>query len=306
MTNESDRGQRPASEVGKELAARVLAERKLAESQREQVVASHLGAAASPGNNVGILVAEGDSWFHYPKQDILKVLDDSYGYQIESVAHRGDCVEEMAYEEGQLSEFTRMLQKILRSGKKPDAILLSGGGNDIAGDEFAIMLNHAASGMPSINAQIAAGVIEARIANAYATLLTAVTKICEDLIGKRIRVVLHGYDYPVPDGRGYGIGPLPGPWLDPGFRKKGYPDVTPEDRQQRIKLISTLIDQFNETIKKMVAEPEFQHVKFVDLRRTLSAEPKEYKEWWDNELHPTNKGFARITAKIVEAITASD
>jgi hypothetical protein len=39
--------------------------------------------------------------------------------------------------------------------------------------------------------------------------------------------VLHGYDYPVPDGRGVlgGGGALPGPWLDPAFRAKGFSPI---------------------------------------------------------------------------------
>lgn len=47
---------------------------------------------------LGVIVAEGDSWFDYPligKRDILDVLED-YGYQVESVADMGDTVESMA------------------------------------------------------------------------------------------------------------------------------------------------------------------------------------------------------------------
>lgn len=46
---------------------------------------------------VGVLVAEGDSWFDYPMQDVLQLLEDDYLYDVESVAHKGDCVEDMAY-----------------------------------------------------------------------------------------------------------------------------------------------------------------------------------------------------------------
>jgi hypothetical protein len=94
---------------------------------------------------VGVLVAEGDSWFDYPMQDVLRLLEDDYLYDVESVAHKGDCVEDMAHSKGQFEEFARRLEKLLGEGKVPRAILLSGGGNDIAGDEFAILLNHAAS-----------------------------------------------------------------------------------------------------------------------------------------------------------------
>ena len=42
----------------------------------------------------------------------------------------------MAYGGSQLDELTRRLEKLLRQGIVPRAILLSGGGNDVAGDEF--------------------------------------------------------------------------------------------------------------------------------------------------------------------------
>ena len=48
-------------------------------------------------------------------------------------------------------------------------------------------------------------------------MLSAVTAACQDLLGAPVPILLHGYDYPVPDGRGFlgGWGPLPGPWLEP-------------------------------------------------------------------------------------------
>ena len=45
----------------------------------------------------GVLVSEGDSWFDYPLHDVLKELEDNHGYDVESVAHRDDPIEEMAY-----------------------------------------------------------------------------------------------------------------------------------------------------------------------------------------------------------------
>lgn len=106
-----------------------------------------------------VLVAEGDSWIDYPFHDILKILEDDYGFDIESVAHKGDRVEEMAYSGGQLEEFTRRIEKLLRNGSvPPKAILLSGGGNDVAGDEFGMLLNHKASSISGLNHTITEGI----------------------------------------------------------------------------------------------------------------------------------------------------
>src|SRR4029450_5736469 len=158
-----------------------------------------LRAAAGPPSVAGVLVAEGDSWFDYPFVDVLSVLEDDYGYDIESVAHKGDRVEDMAYEGGQLDEFTRRIEKLLRQNVIPRAILLSGGGNDVAGDEFGMLLNHAMSAKAGLNEQGVAGVVDERVRLAYVFIVSAVTKVCELRVGRRIPILLHGYDYAVPD-----------------------------------------------------------------------------------------------------------
>ena len=90
--------------------------------------------AAGGSVSAGWLVAEGDSWFNYPWTDILGKLRHEHAYEILSCAHRGDRVEGMAYDDGQLAQFTSNIETVVRQGHLPRAILLSGGGNDIAGD----------------------------------------------------------------------------------------------------------------------------------------------------------------------------
>lgn len=95
--------------------------------------------------SAGVLIAEGDSWFDYPRRDIIDVLEDLHGYDVNKVAQAGDTVEEMAYQPGQLEDFIRALEKVIARRRVPKAILLSAGGNDIAGDRFREMLNHSAA-----------------------------------------------------------------------------------------------------------------------------------------------------------------
>jgi lysophospholipase L1-like esterase len=246
----------------------------------------------------GLLVAEGDSWFDYPLHDVLTMLEDEHGFDVESVAHKGDTVEDMAYSGGQFDDFARLLEKVLRQGRVPDAILLSGGGNDIAGNEFAMLLNHAASGLPPINDDVVRGVIDVRTRNAYATLISGLKEIAMRLLKRPIPVVVHGYDYPVPDGRGFlgGFGFLPGPWLQPGFQRKGFADV-----DANTTVVGTLIDRFNAMLRQLSRSDGFEHVRYVDLRDTLSHAAG-YKRDWANELHPTKSGFAAVADKIAKAI----
>lgn len=317
--------EKKAIKAGQEHAAEVLNFRDTALQHRKDTLANHkdafrlqaISASGEPLNakfeksfdfdevsSKGVLVAEGDSWFDYPFYDVLRFLEDEHGYDVESVAHKGDPIEEMAYGLGQLEELTRRIEKIIRKGIIPKAILLSGGGNDVAGDEFGMLLNHARSGMPHLNELIAKGVIEDRIRSAYITILSSITNICQQRLGKKVPILIHGYDYPVPDGRGYlgGFWVLPGPWLEPGFREKGYGD---QDLQLRISITQELIMRLNMMLKSVSElEPFSTHVKYIDLRNSLSINlnDNEYKEWWGNELHPTENGFKKISERFAVII----
>jgi hypothetical protein len=301
--------------LGREQAAWVIAQREKKLKRRAKAVTAaakskHIASARElpepkaaarealakrAGGSRGVLVAEGDSWFDYPFHDVLKELDDSFGWEIESVAHKGDTVESMAYDGGQLDEFVRAIERVVRRGQTPHGILLSGGGNDVAGDWFGMLLNHRSSPVYGLNPKIVEGVLETRVRVAYTTILSAVTATCEQLLGSKVPILLHGYDHPVPDGRGFlgGWGWLPGPWLEPGFREKGY-----ENLDERINIARDLIEHFYTMLGEVIATTAFSHVKLVDLRGALSVDLVDdgYKDWWANELHPTHDGFAKVAA----------
>lgn len=288
--------QRRAIQRRKRRAVKPARARALA-AARVAIPAETMRAVAVPPAT-GLLVAEGDSWFDYPLHDVLTMLEDEHGFDVESAAHKGDTVEDMAYSGGQFDDFTRLLEKLLRQGRVPDAILLSGGGNDIAGDEFAMLLNHVASGLPPINDDVVRGVIDVRTRNAYVFLISGLKEISTQMLKRPIPVVVHGYDYPVPDGRGFlgGFGFLPGPWLQPGFHRKGFDDL-----DANTAVVGTLIDSFNAMLRQLARTAGFEHVRYVDLRGTLSHSAG-YRRDWANELHPTKSGFSAVANKIASAI----
>jgi lysophospholipase L1-like esterase len=304
-----------ALDIGRENAKEVLAFRKKALKLRAQAIDLHSQAIylriqpltregasiaeAKVTRTVGILVAEGDSWFDYPFHDVLRELEDRHGYDVESVAHRGDRIEEIAYGGNQLEELTRRIEKVLDRGLMLKAVLLSGGGNDVAGDEFGMLLNHAQSAIAGLNSSIINGVINERVRTAYITILSSITSVCQQKTGNPIPILIHGYDYPVPDGRGFlgGWGPLPGPWLEPGFRVKGFADLP-----RRIQLAHDLIDRLNSMLEALAGLAPFAHVHYVDLRNTLQT-GDEYRQWWENELHPTEQGFRAIAEKFATVLS---
>jgi hypothetical protein len=302
----------PAVAAGEAIASEVLRFRKQSLRRRAQavqrmpprvrarapVVSPRLVRAAGGPGRRGVLVAEGDSWFDYPWHDVLRMLEDEHAWDIESVAHKGDRVEDMAYSGGQLEEFARTIERLLRRSVIPHAILLSGGGNDVAGDEFGVLINHASSATPGLNADVVRGVIEDRVRNAYIAIIAAITTLCREQTGNAIPIIIHGYDRPVPDGRGFagGWGPFPGPWLEPGFRDKGF-----EDLDETTRIVGDLIDRFNRMLREVAGTSGFDHVRYLDLRGTLSSGPS-YKTWWANELHPTKRGFAAVGDRFAAAI----
>jgi hypothetical protein len=248
--------------------------------------------ATARATTKGWLVAEGDSWFDYPGADILDWLQQ-FGYDVESVARAGDRAEMMAFGRGQLDKFAAAVEKVIGRGETPRAILLSAGGNDIAGAEFGFLLNHAGSPRQGFNESVVTGVIDERVHDAYLHIIARVTAVCERMVGTTVPILIHGYGYVVPDGDGVlgGWGPLPGPWLRPGFIEKGFNDLA-----ANIEAMKQLMNRFNDMLQRVAAE--FAHVRYVNLRPVLPAT----KRLWANELHPKEQSFKLAAEKFAEQL----
>jgi hypothetical protein len=317
-----------AMQLGRDNAGRILEGRSVARARRARAIAGNrrslslrvnlvtprasldLEAAAAPGagapvsetvatlQTAGFLVAAGDSWFAYPFHDVLKDLEDNYGYNVESTAHAGDPIEKMAYHLGQLDDFPRQLDKVKDLGAVPRAALLSGGGDDIAGAEFGMLLNNFFSPIAGWDMDVVDGVLNDRIFTAFIAMLSGMDTLIKDRFGKSLPILVHGYDYPVPDGRGY-LGAfghfLFGPWLEPGFREKNFTDLA-----KRVQMMHEVIDRFNVVVQSLTKRFPFMH--YIDVRNTLSTDPNQYKAWWDNELHPTEAGFEKVTDKFAAVL----
>lgn len=302
-----------ALDHGRQKANDILEQRKVALARRADALQKNPKKlalkiqTAAPGapqpppaefETAGFLAAAGDSWFDYPLHDVIKLLEDGHGYNVESTAHKGDPIEKMAYTGGQLEDFARKLEKIKARGAVPKAVLVSGGGDDVAGNEFGMLLNNAFSPIAGWDGEVVDGVLNQRIFTAYTQMLMAITSLCQGTFGKIVPILVHGYDYPVPDGRGFlGGWPFPGPWLDPGFREKNFADLP-----TRIAMMKDIMDRFNLMVGKLPAQADLAHVRYIDLRGTLSNRLADYKDWWANELHPTEQGFEAVTDRFAAVL----
>jgi len=247
------------------------------------------------------LVAQGDSWFDYlPGHDIIDYLRGKHGHKIENLAVGGSTLNEIVYgpvpenffgvpQSGEVDRSTELVATIQRV--RPQGLLLSGGGNDIAGPEFFQFINNALSGLGNPNARVLDGVLNETLEKAYQDMIGLCLRAGDDLYSG-LKIFIHGYDYPWPDGRGVTIFNLVGPWFDETFNQKHYPYKTEEDLLTRFNIVKICIDLFNGMLGDL--EKIFPaRVFHVDLRGLLHS-----RDEWANELHPKNLGFEKLADKI--------
>lgn len=246
------------------------------------------------------LVAEGDSWFDFKiLPDVIDWLERKYPYKIHNAAQAGATVYEMAYgpdtdqpvadffgrDPSQLAEVVRLIQE-----KRPRALLLSGTGNDLVGPEFILLIRHALSGAPGLNEKVVDAVLRGEIEPALDMMIQTMTEAGRRSGLGELPVLIHGYDYPFPDGRkvkiAFGLVSV-GPWMHDSFLKKGYPLKTSGDLAARAAQVRRMIDMLYDMLERLRRRNPNLHV--VNLRGVL---PK--RSDWHDELHPTRKGFERV------------
>ena len=138
-----------------------------------------------------------------------------------------------------------------------------------------------------------------RLRQALLSLIGTATQLAEHYLGEAKPVVVHGYGHAVPDGRGFlgGGWLLPGPWLEPSFRRKGYASL-----DANAGVVKRLIDRHNATLRDVAGRVTGVH--FVDVRSLLSSETAggAYRRDWGNELHPTERGFRKVADAFADVI----
>ncbi|MET3109393.1 hypothetical protein AAKU67_004350 [Oxalobacteraceae bacterium GrIS 2.11] len=130
------------------------------------------------------------------------------------------------------------------------------------------------------------------IAIALGSLIYHIQHVYKDDPPQSRPIFIHGYDYPVPDGRSFNIGELPivGPWLKPALdHSKVNTDLT-----FRTAVIKELIDQLNTLLQSFASADN--SVVYIDSRGTLNSGAG-YQNDWANELHPTPSGFSKIVSQ---------
>jgi len=251
-------------------------------------VALRAVVAAAGKQNLRIL-AEGDSWFEYPLpvthgDGVVYQLQKLLGYQIANMAHHGLEVEQMMG----LSIRQEIIMRLSDQRIRFDALLFSGGGNDIVGDQFCIWLKDS----PPVPAP--AQMLDMNAVNSALAILEAEYRELVDIRNQcspQTVIFVHAYDFPPVTGKGVcGAGPWLKPSLDYAYQHLGVPNPDPNDE---FVVVKTLMQMFGAMLDRIAADPAIQKFIVVPTQGTLTPNASD----WQNEIHPSSTGFAKIAKK---------
>lgn len=231
--------------------------------------------------NRKILVSEGDSWFQYPRykklgvtlskevKDVIDYIIDEDDYNVKSLDTAGDVIRNMYH----LGEYLDAIRK-----HKPEAFILSGGGNDF----FEVFPNMLVKGNTDE--------IDTFLKNSWSTEIKVIETYYKGFLDiltaefPGLPVILHGYDYIMPQPNGKWIGK---PMIDKG-------NLTLD--KDRKKLIKFVMDKFNQMLIDLSVN--YNNVHFIDLRNTVPQDP----DFWHDEIHPNDDGFKLVSAKFISKL----
>jgi hypothetical protein len=243
------------------------------------------------------IVAEGDSWFLHPLlEDTLDWLGKDYA--ISSLSAAGDRLREMLIQNDFVNEIVH---------EHPQFFLLSGGGNDILGEEsFKYCLKPYIQGSPGVEpGRLIRHLFYDKLDEVLHSYRRVFKRIGEHPDIARIydkehplQILIHGYDYVIP-----GL-VRKGHWLRVKMLEKGIRNPLDQNAITRL-----LINRLNEGVQSLAEEfhrtATFQ-VHYVNLRGTLEQKAGndifEQKKLWYDEIHPTSEGYQYVADKFRQKI----
>jgi len=241
------------------------------------------------------LLAIGDSWFWYPKNNILESI-----IRAPSVKDPYTTIQALGYNGADIGQFVgngkyaKSFHYELEKGSQYyEAILISGGGNDAV--DYGLTLKKDCRRFSTAEQCMDPAGLDnlLRIISGSVGLMIHDIRWAFNKHNKSAKILLHGYDYPVPDGRGFHIKDrkMAGPWLKPALDAA---KVDSDNMPLRLSICRHLIDMLYITLARF--ERPSEGIFCINSRGTLRDGP-DYKKDWDNELHPTPSGFRKIVDK---------
>jgi hypothetical protein len=264
-------------------------------------------------------LAIGDSWFEYPLTDdglitgFNQAILGEVGTQLRCMGnppptilsyalHGLSTTAMLTYERQEqiLSALTDSNTTQWNNAITADGILVSAGGDDIAGDQFAIYIDYHGKGLDPDRFQGSLASIQASYMDLFALRDIAAAKLKID--PKQIPIFGHCYDYAIPNGRpaGWPI-PLSGPWLWPSLNFAGY------DYSEGLTIVQTAIEGFRQKLLDLASDKitlpgkTTNNFMLVNTIGTLTRDSNR-PNGWANELHPYTEGFTSLAVKFLAAL----
>ena len=233
------------------------------------------------------IAAEGDSWFRGPGTGIPQRLSYRLRTPILNLADGGDTISEMPPGSTRRRRRQSMTHKRqigrLRNALDAfsfDALLLSGGGNDLLvwADDYVRTGFPAGGDIPDV-------VIDDNLERLLGDIAEAYFELADLAVRRvpQIKLVVHQYARPVLLGQGQRIGFWSiGPWFSRILDRKCEAAACPPALAKRV--VSALFGRLAQCIENLCTPPSTPFV----LVGTLDLLPQ--TQHWDDELHPSDVG----------------
>jgi hypothetical protein len=251
------------------------------------------------------IVAEGDSWFDYPKTWMLVGKPSNLIKHISkftrnkanflSLASNGDEAVEMVSGK-QKHELVDILRWHENDVNQPpiDILLFSGGGNDLVGkNDFERFILKNAESCNTAKECILMDRLDRKIKQiglAYQELLDI-----RDHYSPTTTIITHTYDYPFPSLQG---GEFLGGLIKTKAWVKRFMDASGIKEDLQSDVIKIFMDKMAEEVLN-IADNRKRFI-VVDSRKTLVGSQE-----WLNEIHPTSGGFKKIARIIFKQMKKS-
>lgn len=243
------------------------------------------------------ILAEGDSWFTIgaiPSSNLLYELRLKQRTVVLNLGYPGDTIANIS----QLSANTELSRRLTHPNWASDwnAILLSGGGNDLIDRAADIIRSSPAGSGKKAADYVDAGQLAAfkqDVQAGYRRIVALRDSGASPNKGKPI--IVHTYDYatPRPAPATFLIVPITKPWMHRVFEDHQVP------KSLRIKITDRLLDALAEALLELETELPAFHV--VDTRNALlraDIDAKGNSGDWLNEIHPNGDGYRKIADRL--------
>lgn len=237
-------------------------------------------------------LAIGDSWFWYVNNNLLGTMTrhrrmSADHSNVQLVGYNGARLKDYVGD----GKYADTVAHFLRPGfvEGFSEFYISGAGNDAVDYRLALR-DHFPPGTDA-EGWIDTARMDGMLSELEQSLVRLIASIRVATQNRAVSppIFVHGYDHPVPDGRGFEFGLIhAGPWLAPAMDASG----VPPDMALRTAIAAKLIDRLNDGLLKPLAA-RMGRVEYIDSRGIL-PNGGTYRDYWANELHPTNLGFRMI------------